>query len=77
MEKGCLKPHLFDVKHQLTYPDWYFDAAYSHMLFNMRFSFEDFHFYIFKNKRVHTQKRKEWISALDKMTDIGIVCQVN
>ena len=33
-----LKPHIFDVKHKLTYPDAYFDGAYSHMLFNMRFS---------------------------------------
>jgi len=27
-----LKPHFFDVKHQLTYPDGHFDAAYSHAL---------------------------------------------
>ena len=33
-----LKLHFFDVKHQLTCPDGNFDAAYSHMLFNMRFS---------------------------------------
>ncbi|MGA9154844.1 MAG: class I SAM-dependent methyltransferase [Candidatus Nitrosopolaris sp.] len=39
-----LKPHFFDVKHQLTYPDGYFDAAYSHMLLNMRFSLEELHF---------------------------------
>jgi SAM-dependent methyltransferase len=36
-----IKPQFFDVKHPLLFPDGYFDAAYSHMLFNMRFSVED------------------------------------
>jgi ubiquinone/menaquinone biosynthesis C-methylase UbiE len=40
------------VKHQLTYPDGSFDAAYSHMLFNMRFSFEELHFIFSEIKRV-------------------------
>jgi SAM-dependent methyltransferase len=47
-----LKPHLFDVKQQLTYPDDYFDAAYSHMLLNMRFSLEELHFIFSEIKRV-------------------------
>ena len=38
-EKGIpIKPQLFDVKQTLQFPDGFFDAAYSHMLFNMRFS---------------------------------------
>jgi len=47
-----LKPHIFDVKHKLTYPDAYFDGAYSHMLFNMRFSLEELHFIFSEIKRV-------------------------
>ena len=47
-----LKPHLFDVKQQLTYPDGYFDAVYSHMLFNMRFSLGELHFIFSEIKRV-------------------------
>src|SRR5215472_3190257 len=52
-----LKPHLFDVKHQLTYPDGYFDAAYSHMLLNMRFSLEELHF-IFSDPEFRVRSRK-------------------
>ena len=47
-----LKAHLFDVKHKLTYPGDYFDAVYSHMLFNMRFSVEELHFIFSEIKRV-------------------------
>jgi len=32
-----VKRQLFDVTQPLPFPDGYFDAAYSHMLFNMRF----------------------------------------
>jgi SAM-dependent methyltransferase len=52
-EKGLpLKPQLFDVKHQLTYPNGYFDTVYSHMLFNMRFSLEELHFLFSEIRRV-------------------------
>jgi hypothetical protein len=33
-----IKPRIFDVKCPLPFQDGYFDAAYSHMLFNIRFS---------------------------------------
>lgn len=33
-----IKIHCFDVKQSLPFPDNHFDAVYSHMLFNMKFS---------------------------------------
>jgi SAM-dependent methyltransferase len=39
-----IKPQLFDVKQPLPFPDGYFDAVYSHMLLNMRFSRGQLHF---------------------------------
>ena len=47
-----LKPYIVDVKHELTYPDVYFDAVYSHMLFNMLFSVDELHFIFSEIKRV-------------------------
>ena len=39
-----IKPRIFDVKCPLPFQDGYFDAPYSHMLFNMHFSLDDLHF---------------------------------
>ena len=39
-----IKPQFFDVKRPLPFSHGYFDAVYSHMLLNMRFSLEDLHF---------------------------------
>ncbi|MGB6674582.1 MAG: hypothetical protein WBE34_19305 [Candidatus Nitrosopolaris sp.] len=39
-----IKAQFFDVKRPLPFPDSYFDAAYSHMLLNMRFSLYELHF---------------------------------
>jgi SAM-dependent methyltransferase len=36
-----IKPRIFDVKSLLPFADGYFDAVYSHMLFNIHFT-EDF-----------------------------------
>ena len=47
-----IKPQFFDVKHPLLFPNGYFDAAYSHMLLNMRFSLEDLHFIFSEINRV-------------------------
>jgi SAM-dependent methyltransferase len=58
-----IKPQFFDVKHQLTYPDSYFDAAYSHMLFNMRFSLEELHFIFSEIKRVLKPKGFNFFSV--------------
>ena len=38
-----VKPQLFDVKKPLPFKDACFDAAYSHMLLNMRFSQAELH----------------------------------
>jgi SAM-dependent methyltransferase len=38
-----IKTQFCDVKHPLPFPGGHFDAAYSHMLLNMRFSVEDLH----------------------------------
>jgi SAM-dependent methyltransferase len=63
-ERGLpIKPQFFDVKHQLTFPDGYFDAAYSHMLFNMRFSLEEIHFIFSEIKRVLKPKGFNFFSV--------------
>jgi hypothetical protein len=45
-EKGLpITSQTFDVKNNtLPFPYGYFDAVYSHMFFNMRFSEEELHF---------------------------------
>ena len=45
-EKGLpIKSQFIDVRSSpLPFPDGYFDAVYSHMLFNMRFSEDGLHF---------------------------------
>ncbi len=45
-------PTLFDVKGPLYFQDNYFDAVYSHMLLNMRFSVEQLHFILSEIRRV-------------------------
>jgi SAM-dependent methyltransferase len=47
-----IKPQFFDVRHPLTYPDDYYDAVYSHMLLNMRFSLDELHFIFSEIRRV-------------------------
>ena len=52
-KKLPIKPRIFDVKkNPLPFPDGYFDAVYSHMLLNMRFSLEDLHFIFSEISRV-------------------------
>lgn len=41
-----IKPQIFDVKNPLPFPDGNFNAVYSHMLLNMKFSLDDLHFII-------------------------------
>ena len=38
-----IKAQVFDVNNSLPFPDGYFDAVYSHMLLNMRFSLHELH----------------------------------
>ncbi|MFL6413196.1 MAG: class I SAM-dependent methyltransferase [Nitrososphaeraceae archaeon] len=47
-----IKSQTFDVKNPLPFADGYFDAAYSHMLFNMRFSEDELHFAFSEIRRV-------------------------
>ncbi len=42
-KKLPVKPQLFDVKKPLPFKDAFFDAVYSHMLLNMRFSKAELH----------------------------------
>jgi hypothetical protein len=39
------KSQLYDVKKPLPFKDAYFDAVYSHMLLNMRFSRAEIHLF--------------------------------
>jgi SAM-dependent methyltransferase len=65
-----LKPHFFDVKHQLTYPDGYFDAANSHLLLNMRFPLEELHFIFSEIKRIVKPEDLTFFLSETKMTII-------
>ena len=47
-----IKSQTFDVKNPLPFADGYFDAVYSHMLFNMRFSEHELHFAFSEIRRV-------------------------
>ncbi len=47
-----IKSQTFDVKNPLPFADEYFDAVYSHMLFNMHFSEEKLHFVFSEIRRV-------------------------
>jgi SAM-dependent methyltransferase len=47
-----IKTRIFDVKNPLPFPDGCFDAVYSHMLFNMRFSEDELHLIFSEIRRV-------------------------
>jgi SAM-dependent methyltransferase len=47
-----IKSQTFDVKNPLPFADGYFDAVYSNMLFNMRFSEGELHFAFSEIRRV-------------------------
>jgi SAM-dependent methyltransferase len=66
-KKGLpIKSQTFDVKKPLPFPDSYFDAAYSHMLFNMRFSEEELHFAFSELKRVLKPKGLNFFSVRNR-----------
>lgn len=58
-----IKPRVFDVKSALPFPNGYFDAVYSHMLLNMRFSLEDLHFIFSEIRRVLKPKGFNFFSV--------------
>jgi SAM-dependent methyltransferase len=63
-EKGLpIKPRIFDVKNPLPFQDGYFDAIYSHMLFNMRFSLDELHFVFSEIRRVLKLKGLNFFSV--------------
>ncbi len=47
-----IKSRIFDVRNPLPFPDEYFDAVYSHMLLNMKFSLDELHFIFSEIRRV-------------------------
>jgi SAM-dependent methyltransferase len=51
-ERLSIKSQAFDVKNPLPFADGCFDAVYSHMLFNMRFSEDELHFVFSEIRRV-------------------------
>src|SRR2546429_7600432 len=72
-----IKPRIFDVKNPLPFSDGYFNAVYSHMLLNMKFSLDELHFIFSEIRRVLTPKgtldaAREMVSILPdvKLDDI-------
>ncbi len=64
-----MRPHLFDVKDPLPFQDSYFDGVYSHMLLNMRFSFEQLHFILSQIRRVLKSRGLNFFSVRNKNDD--------
>ena len=61
---SIIKSQTFDVaKNPLPFADGYFDAVYSHMLFNMRFSEEELHFAFSEIRRVLKPKGLNFFSV--------------
>jgi len=58
-----IKPQIFDVKSPLPIQDSFFDAVYSHMLLNMRFSLDQLHFIFSEIKRVLKPKGLNFFSV--------------
>ena len=58
-----IKPQVFDVRSPLPFPDAYFDAVYSHMLLNMRFSLGELHFIFSEIRRVLKPKGLNFFSV--------------
>jgi SAM-dependent methyltransferase len=58
-----IKSQIFDVRSPLPFSDIYFDAVYSHMLLNMRFSLGDLLFIFSEIKRVLKPKGLNFFSV--------------
>ncbi|MDQ6864172.1 MAG: class I SAM-dependent methyltransferase [Thermoproteota archaeon] len=58
-----IKPRILDVKSPLPFQDCFFDAVYSHMLLNMRFSLDQLHFIFSEIKRVLKPKGLNFFSV--------------
>jgi SAM-dependent methyltransferase len=58
-----IKPRIFDVKNPLPFPDSNFDAVYSHMLLNIKFSVDELHFIFSEIRRVLKPKGLNFFSV--------------
>jgi SAM-dependent methyltransferase len=58
-----ITPRVFDAKSALPFPNDYFDAIYSHMLLNMRFSLDELHFIFSEIRRVLKPKGFNFFSV--------------
>ena len=58
-----IKPRIFDVNCPLPFADAYFDAIYSHMLLNMRFSLDQLRFIFSEMQRVLKPKGLNFFSV--------------
>jgi SAM-dependent methyltransferase len=61
-----IKSQIFDVKNPLPFPDGYFDAVYSHMLLNMRFSLGQLHFIFSEIRRVLKRRGFNFFSVRNR-----------
>lgn len=62
-KKLPIKTRIFDVKNPLPFLDEYFDAVYSHMLLNMKFSVNELHFIFSEIRRVLKPKGLNFFSV--------------
>jgi len=58
-----IKPRIFDVRSPLPFSDGNFNAVYSHMLLNMKFSLEELHFIFSEIRRVLKPKGLNFFSV--------------
>jgi SAM-dependent methyltransferase len=63
-EKGLsIKPRVFDIRNSFPFPNEWFDAVYSHMLFNMKFSIDELHLTFSEIRRVLKPKGLNFFSV--------------
>ena len=58
-----IKPQIFDVKNSLPFPDGNFNAVYSHMLLNMKFTLDELYFIFSEIRRVLKPKGLNFFSV--------------
>jgi ubiquinone/menaquinone biosynthesis C-methylase UbiE len=62
-KKLKIKPRVYNVNKPFPFPDAHFDAVYSHMLLNMRFSSEEIHSMLSEINRVLKPRGLNFFSA--------------
>jgi SAM-dependent methyltransferase len=58
-----IKPQIFDVRSPFPFPDGNFNAVYSHMLLNMKFTLDELHFIFSEIRRVLKPKGLNFFSV--------------